>query len=319
VPVCLEWLWQGGRNDATLRSDLCRFHDAGDQPADYPGDGNEIWSLEELSLTDPRITVHDSYHVEIDLSDDPLELQGGHTYWFSFFPTGSWNENDAWGWRAAHSSIAHGMPAQVAPGPGWGGSGEWMPGQGVYPMEEFRDWAFALYSGDCDPLATETDCGDALDDDEDGLTDCADPDCEYSPNCLPPCATSGTLAIGGQMSGDTENSWATHLYDDYPGCGAFFETGPELIFEFCPDEDATIDVILTCLNGGDGVPDLDVMVLQDSGCQCCSPLDCVAKGYVADNPEVISALEVVAGQLYYLVVDGYNGQSGQFTLELQPS
>ena len=44
---------------------------------------------------------------------------------------------------------------------------------------------------DCAPSCVESNCSNGVDDDDDGATDCDDPDCEADANCQPKCLGRG--------------------------------------------------------------------------------------------------------------------------------
>ena len=101
--------------------------------------------------------------------------------------------------------------------------------------DEFQAWGAC--AGEVLP-ATES-CGNGLDDDCDGLTDCADPDCATSPGCTPdcqkgavqPCYTgpSGTSGVGackpGTQSCDATGHWGACTGQTTPGSSEAFFNG----------------------------------------------------------------------------------------------
>jgi len=77
------------------------------------------------------------------------------------------------------------------------------------------------------------------------------------------------------------------------------ESGEEIGYVFTPEVDDTIEVVVTAESG-----DLDLFVLGD----VCLAENCLGFG----NDSV--TVNVEAGRTYYIIVDGYSGQSGPFTL-----
>jgi len=99
----------------------------------------------------------------------------------------------------------------------------------------------------------ETDCGDGVDNDADGLVDCADSDCASDPTCAPVCGNG--LVEGGEECDDGNTI-------DGDGCTAACEdeAGPETNCEDrddndgdglvdCADPDCTDDPFCLCGNG----------------------------------------------------------------------
>jgi len=110
---------------------------------------------------------------------------------------------------------------------------------------------------------TETDCGDGMDNDDDGLVDCADSDCAGGPVCTPVCG-DGVVA-GSEACDDGNNT-------DGDGCSATCEeeVGTEILcedrvdndgdgFVDCLDPDCADDPFCLCGNGvvdsGEGCDD----------------------------------------------------------------
>ena len=148
-----------------------------------------------------------------------------------------------------------------------------------------------LLNVECNPT-TEVDCADGLDNDGDGLTDCADEeDCSLSDKC-PHCLAENTLSCGDQDQWNNNNPDTTDEIPQY-GCAAATFDGPEFSYFFEPE--ATGNVTLT-LNSTQW--DLDLFVLQDNGYGC-NPANCIAWG---TNTVKFNAQK---GLRYYFVVDGY--------------
>jgi hypothetical protein len=122
----------------------------------------------------------------------------------------------------------------------------------------------------------------------------------------PVCASSAPLECGASVSASTAESTAQSEIDSY-SCGDWDASGPEVIFSFTAPESGafTARLVETALN-----TDLDVYVLGEEGAGC-DPSNCISYG----NQE--ATWEAEADSTYYVVVDGFLGDSGQFTLELQ--
>ncbi len=142
-------------------------------------------------------------------------------------------------------------------------------------------------------------CADGSDDDGDGLTDCADPDCAGILDCPAVCAgEAAPLLCGVSVAGST--SGGPEAIADY-GIVAWDESGPEAVFTFTAPTSGLFAVTLADLTA-----DLDVFVLA-SVCQ-----DDAAFAF----GDATAAFEAEAGVPYFVVVDGYGGAAGDFTLTL---
>jgi murein DD-endopeptidase MepM/ murein hydrolase activator NlpD len=110
---------------------------------------------------------------------------------------------------------------------------------------------------------------------------------------------TGALAItcGGQASGTTAGG--TNSLSSY-GCSTWPETGPERIYKLVLTSGGTFTATLSNLTA-----DLDVFVLN-----ACNSAGCVAFG---ENAATVT--NAPAGT-YYIVVDGYQGVAGNFTLSV---
>ncbi len=158
----------------------------------------------------------------------------------------------------------------------------------------------------CVPL-TEQNCSDGIDDDQDGLVDCED-----SEDCLPgseacpfdQCVPDWTLYCDSSDSWSTLNPGATDLLDNY-GCNFFDYPGAEYTYIF--QAEATGPVTFTL---SDESADLDIMVLSEASDGSCLASECMDWGL---NDITIDA---VAGNTYFIVIDGYNGEEGSYTIKV---
>lgn len=151
------------------------------------------------------------------------------------------------------------------------------------------------------PPTSEGDCADGADEDNDGDTDCADTDCATTSDCT--CAPDFTLSCGDSDAWMTTSAQATDAVDTY-SCVFWDESGPEYTYTFIPTANTQATVTLSGLGGND----LDVFVLSGGG--ACSGTACIGYG---DNNASFAA---TAGTTYYIVVDGYSGDSGDYDIEL---
>jgi hypothetical protein len=167
-----------------------------------------------------------------------------------------------------------------------------LPGEGAYTIKV-----------ECQPLV-EVDCGDGIDDDDDGLTDCDDvDDCLGTEECpLPICDPSWSLQCGESDSWANYNWGSTNVIEDYD-CNGFGYDAPEYTYVFVAPVSKTITVKLT-----EETAETDILVLTAGEEGQCLPESCIAWGM----KEV--SFDATAGQTYYLVVDGFNGAEGTYTI-----
>ena len=158
----------------------------------------------------------------------------------------------------------------------------------------------------------EVDCSDGLDDDGDGLTDCADGDCDGVPECDGVCVVDGGQVGCGwydtadlaQDGHDRVDAWVG------PGCPVAEDySGAEMVYwgTNSSQDPAQVDVRVWGMS-----QNLDVLILHDDGTGCVSSLSCVS---VSDNPELDMEhvrFRADPGQTYYLVVDGFHGAVSDF-------
>ena len=127
----------------------------------------------------------------------------------------------------------------------------------------------------------------------------------------PDCATNWPLNC--IANSDTwSNTSGPSDWSDY-SCTAVNdnESGPEYIYVFNVAEDGDATVDLTGLTA-----DLDLFVLEavnDGGCDPNECLDSSRSGGTSDESVTFS---VLSGETYYIVVDGYNGNTGPYSISL---
>lgn len=144
---------------------------------------------------------------------------------------------------------------------------------------------------DCS-VETESDCADGIDNDKDGLLDCADEaDCSLSPSC-PRCHADSTLNCGDTDHWNNDNTDSTDLITHY-GCSRARYDGQEYAYYFEPEVTGTVTLVLVGETW-----DLDLFVLQDNGYGC-NPASCIAWGTHSVT------FEALKGVRYYFVIDGY--------------
>ena len=168
---------------------------------------------------------------------------------------------------------------------------------------------FELSVGCGVPPEVPENCGDSIDDDWDGFVDCDDSDCLGSLECQPSggeCMATELINCGDSLSGDTSlDPDASNGLDGY-ACNVGDYSGPEAIFLWLADVSGPVEFRLV-----DPEPTLvnhDLIVMD--GTTGCATSSCVAQNFNA------ASFEAVQGQLYYLVVDGYAGDEGPYTVTL---
>ncbi len=166
-----------------------------------------------------------------------------------------------------------------------------------------------LFVDDDDPEGDDDDDADDDDgapDDDDATDDddIAPDDDDGSPDdvCDPQPGAGCDWSIDGDTSSDGD---ATQAFSVYP-CSGWDATGPELSWAFTATGTGQVTATLSDIEDGQ---DLDVYVLAETGAGCDAD-DCLGYG----NTE--ATFDVTSGNTYYLVVDGYEGAAGSFTLDV---
>jgi len=120
--------------------------------------------------------------------------------------------------------------------------------------------------------------------------------CQSQQTCVP----DWTLACGGSDWWNNGNIGSTDRIDTY-SCTGWDESGPEYAYTFVPSVGGQVDVSLSDLSA-----DLDLFIVAPG----CNAANCLAYG-----DETVS-FDAVAGELYYIVVDGYEGAVGDYTISV---
>ena len=109
------------------------------------------------------------------------------------------------------------------------------------------------------------------------------------------------LACNGIHSWNNGESGSTNQIDIYD-CSSWDESGPEYAYTFIPDVSGPVQVVLSGM-----LADLDIFVLDEAG-GVCEATNCLSY----ENNTV--TFDAQAGHTYYLVVDGYRGAVGDYTI-----
>jgi hypothetical protein len=170
---------------------------------------------------------------------------------------------------------------------------------------------------DCSPVCPSGEvCDNAIDDDGDSLIDCDDGECVAhvfctGVACVPRQQVECSSTLNGQSNdasgfSDTVSNWCND------GVGSW--TGPEYTYQMEVTENRNVVVRLENLNA-----DLDVIVIQDDGTLGCNPIACHAysMNVQPDEPEEEVVFEATPGNLYYIAVDGWQGDVSTFDLTVE--
>lgn len=114
------------------------------------------------------------------------------------------------------------------------------------------------------------------------------------------CVPDMTLDCGGGDSWNNGGLGSTDLIDSY-SCTSWNESGPEYAYAFVPSVSGQVDVSLSNLGA-----DLDLFIVAPG----CNPTNCLTHG------DTTASFNAIAGQLYYVVVDGYQGAVSDYTINV---
>jgi hypothetical protein len=162
-------------------------------------------------------------------------------------------------------------------------------------------------------VANEFNCGDGIDEDEDGMVDCQDPDCFGSsdacePGCVPDTVSLATLTCPADTDVyNNDDSGSTDAISSYAGCGQSGYTGSEYVYTFVAETSGPIKIDLD--EDGLFAAALDIFVLADEGLGC-NPASCVAWSTNVVN------FDATAGTTYYVVIDGFNEAINDYDIEM---
>jgi hypothetical protein len=159
---------------------------------------------------------------------------------------------------------------------------------------------------DCEgtPFCFGEKCNDGIDDDGDGLIDCADPDCASKEDCETACTASANAYCGLSTFWKTDGYGSTNDVVNYP-CGSFTYDGPEFVYEYNATINAMVTVELPQAFDGHGI-----FVMQDQGGGC-NANSCISFGTTATQ------FYGIAGITYYIAIDGMSGTKGPFKISVK--
>jgi hypothetical protein len=126
----------------------------------------------------------------------------------------------------------------------------------------------------------------------------------YQPACNPDFTLSCPTDLN-QWSNDGMGS--TDSVDFY-SCNGVPYDGPEYAYEFSTPTTSEVTVVLSGLEA-----DLDLLILEGSTCY---PTDCIADSIWSGTADETVTFTAVGGVDYRIVVDGYEGATSPYTIEL---
>jgi len=160
-------------------------------------------------------------------------------------------------------------------------------------------------------VLAETECDNGEDDDSDGLADCLDADCAFSLICAGAAEDCDTaLALGNALPLTVSGSTVGYESDYEPKeCkGSTGGDAPELVYSFTADADGTYVFELTKTG-----TDFDTVLYVAGTCPPTVDTCINKKDGVGNGGETIE-VDMVAGEMIYIFVDGYKSYSGLYEL-----
>jgi hypothetical protein len=168
----------------------------------------------------------------------------------------------------------------------------------------------------------ETNCTDKVDSDNDGKTDCADPDCAGNVACMGGSTCKPDVDLAAQLKCGQGDEWnnsgggSTKVVDKYTCGGKEYtdETGSEYVYTYTAGctGNATITVVKKAKSAPANPTYLDIFVLD--GSKPCSGSSCVVGGLMDDVDTATVTFSANKGSKYFIAVDGYSGFAGDYSL-----
>jgi len=144
---------------------------------------------------------------------------------------------------------------------------------------------------------------------------------------MPPLPDPNTIMQGGDTCASatvigglpyTDDGTTVGYTDDYDEvCPYTDSTSPDVVYAFTPATDMGVDITL-CV--GTTNYDTKLYVYEGScpggGAVGCSDDDCTAPIFGSPYNSSLTNVSMTGGQTYYIVVDGYDGASGPYSIEI---
>ncbi len=156
----------------------------------------------------------------------------------------------------------------------------------------------------------ERHCADRWDDDCDGALNCADSDCDGSPYCAAGglCPMVDTLSCNSATSGSTLGG--SPMLERY-GCAPWVEAGRERAHRFVAPKSGPVTIELSS-----SAAELDAIIVGAWASGGCDPLgQCLAITPRVSGPRR-ATFQAVAGQTYWVMVDGASSSEGAYQLQV---
>jgi len=144
-------------------------------------------------------------------------------------------------------------------------------------------------------------CSDFMDNDQDGATDCLDSDCVGEVACTNSCFSPTSISVSTWVNGDSTGRPSIEA----ASCSLL--SGSEVIFQLEAPQSGTLTVNV----GSWSFVDFSVSI-RTACDDALSELACVNDIGASSGQDEVLSMEVVAGQTYFIVVDGADGGAGQF-------
>ena len=153
-------------------------------------------------------------------------------------------------------------------------------------------------------------CDDGKDNDSDGLTDCDDSDCAAASNCT--CAPDNALTCGDNWTFWNDGPSSTQNIETWQ-CKdgtVYGETGNEYTFTYTATCSSPVTI---SINKTQGTGFLDLFVLDGGG--ICGPSACTNHSLMTSGKASVK-FNAVKGQSYDVTIDGYNSASAKASLAI---
>jgi len=155
---------------------------------------------------------------------------------------------------------------------------------------------------------TSEDCIDGVDNDTDGAVDCMDSECADRMVCGSECHVWDNLRCGQTITADTSGivSDRPSRISGYPVNIGLYD-GPEIGFAFRPP--VTAEIAFELVDPDPTTVNHDVMILH-TPTGTCNATDAIAWGFNT------ASAELTRGEQYIVVIDGFDGDAGGFSLHV---